>query len=68
MGPERYDKRERSERDTPDPPEMRDRFGWQDDDEVALYDEDGNRVTEEEWRRYLARKREKRLADEEKGR
>jgi hypothetical protein len=44
--------------DGPMPAEMDARFGWQDDEIIVLYDDDGNRITEEEWRAKLKAKKE----------
>lgn len=45
--------------DAPMPREMRSRFGWQDHEQIVLYDDDGNRISEAEWRKKLDAKKKK---------
>ena len=48
------------------PRELPPDFGWQDDDIVVLYDDDGNRISEEEWFALLDRKARARASEREK--
>ena len=50
---------ERRERQSDDESRA-DRFGWPEDARLRYYDEDGNRVSKEEWRELGRRKAERR--------
>ena len=56
LGGELEEKRGRQ----PDDESRVDRFGWTEDARLRYYDEDGNRISKEEWRELGRRKAEKR--------